>query len=562
MLKKKVDVIASDQRERSNLVFRCRKPKIASPAPVGVGRGRFAPPASQRRSRGGARNDKFRYFQHPANDGNRSFPPAERSFMKQRTTLGCLAVFFLLGCLLPASAICAAGNIGAYYLLRKPVVLRDPTQISHEMDRIESEVRDLRDVSDPSPVKRTLITPDQLRAKMTADFEKSYSRAEAQDDEDEYAAFGVLNPNFDLFSFYLNTYSTYVLGYYDPEERQLYVVSGGGFGPSEESTFAHEYLHSLQFQRPGLTADTWDSGANSDIQSGKQALVEGEAEFVEEMWEKRYFSLGDQIDYYKQSLAELNLDYFRIPSFLEREMDFPYLEGKNFVASLYKEGGWAAVDAAFRDPPDSTAMILHPEKYLQGEQPVTVAKPILAGEFGSDWQVADDDVMGEFSTDLILASQMGSNQAAQAAAGWSGDRFLVLRNERLGETAVIWHTAWNTQTDADGFAAALRSYDSLRFKGHPGDSGPCWFAVDVACQSQFGSDVWWFYGPNEDVVQKFNGGERHRGSQCQFPPTRRSLARASLRRIITTAPYFPLFHRRPYIHGKGSEDGRTMAQMG
>jgi hypothetical protein len=31
---------------RGNLDFRYRKPKIASPAPVGVGRGRFAPPAS------------------------------------------------------------------------------------------------------------------------------------------------------------------------------------------------------------------------------------------------------------------------------------------------------------------------------------------------------------------------------------------------------------------------------------------------------------------------------------------------------------------------------------
>ncbi len=112
--------------------------------------------------------------------------------MKQRTTLGCLAALFFLGCLLPASAICAVGNVGAYYLLRKPVAFRDPTQINAEMDRIESEVRDLREVSDPAPVKRTLITPDQLREKMTADFEKNYSHQQAQDDQEAYAAFGVL----------------------------------------------------------------------------------------------------------------------------------------------------------------------------------------------------------------------------------------------------------------------------------------------------------------------------------------------------------------------------------
>jgi hypothetical protein len=193
--------------------------------------------------------------------------------MGQRTTLGCLAAIFFLGCLLPASVICAAGNIGAYYLLRKPVALHDPAQIEIEMDRIESEVRALRDISDAAPAKHTLITRDQLRAEMTDEFKKAYSRQQVQDDLEEYAAFGVLDAKFDLYSFYLNTYSTDVLGYYDPVKKQLFVVSGAGFGASERSTFAHEYLHSLQFQRDNLTADNWNSGENSDIISGKQALV-------------------------------------------------------------------------------------------------------------------------------------------------------------------------------------------------------------------------------------------------------------------------------------------------
>jgi hypothetical protein len=422
--------------------------------------------------------------------------------MRRRTTLGCLAVFIFLGCLLPASAICAAGNIGTYYLLRKPVALHDPAQIERAMDRIGGDVRALRGISDAAPIRRALITPDQLRVKMNAEFQKEYSRDQARDDLEEYAAFGVLDPAFDLYAFYLDTYTKYILGYYDPAEAELYVVSGAGFGASQRSTYAHEYMHGLQFQKHNLTADNWASGENSEIVSGKQALVEGEATFVEDMWQARYFSLGDQVDYYKQSLGALDANFFRIPSYLEQEIYFPYLEGRAFVAALYAEGGWSAVDAAFGDPPSSTEMILHPEKYLQREPPVKVADPVVPASFSVGWREIRTDVMGEFSTDLILATRVNAFRASQAAAGWGGDRYTVWQNDAAGSTAVAWHTRWDTQTDADDFFSTLREYDGARFgTGELGTGAVCWTAIVAACQAHSGTDVWWFYGPDLETAQ-------------------------------------------------------------
>jgi hypothetical protein len=422
--------------------------------------------------------------------------------MRRRTTLGCLAVFIFLGCLLPTGAICAAGNIGTYYLLRKPVAIRDPALIEREMDRIGGDVRALRGISAAAPVQRALITPDQLRLKMTAEFQKGYSREQAQDDMEEYAAFGVLDPGFDLYAYYLNVYTKYVLGYYDPAEVELYVVSGAGFGASERSTFAHEYMHGLQFQKHNLSADSWASGENSEIVFGKQALMEGEATFVEDMWQKQYFSFGDQVDYYKQSLGALDANYFRIPSFLERELYFPYLEGRAFVAALYSEGGWAAVDAAFGNPPASTEMVLHPEKYLARDLPMKLADPVLPAALSESWREIRTDVMGEFSTDLILATHVNAFRASQAAAGWGGDRYAVWYNDAAGSAAVVWHTRWDTQTDADDFATTLREYDDARFgTGELGTGAVCWTAIISACQAQTGPDVWWFYGPDLKTVQ-------------------------------------------------------------
>ncbi len=422
--------------------------------------------------------------------------------MRSKTSLGCLAVFLILGCLLPAGAACAVGNAGAYYLLRKPVAIRDPAQIEREMDRIGGDVRVLRGISAAAPVPRALITPDQLRVKMTAEFQKEYSPQQARDDLEEYAAFGLLDPSFDLYAFYLNTYSKYVLGYYDPSEAELYVVSGSGFGASQRSTYAHEYMHGLQFQKHNLNAENWASGENSEIVLGKQALVEGEATFVEDMWQRRYFSLGDQVDYYKQSFAALDADFFRIPTFLEQQMYFPYLEGKAFIAALYAEGGWEAVDAAFGDPPASTEMILHPEKYLQRELPAPVADPVLPAALADGWQEIRADVVGEFSAGLILATRVNSFRASQAAAGWGGDRYAVWRNDAAGSTAIVWHTRWDTQTDAVDFFSTLGEYDGGRFgTAKPGLGAACWTATVSACQVISGADVWWFYGPDSQTVQ-------------------------------------------------------------
>lgn len=426
--------------------------------------------------------------------------------MRQRITLGCLASFLFLGCLLPSSLLGGFANLGMYYLLRKPVTIRDPVRIEQEMDRIGADVRTLRGFSGAAPVKHALITPAALRAQMIGEFQKDYSREQARNELEEYAAFGVLDPAFDLYSFYLATYTKYVLGYYDPAEKELYVVSGAGFGASQWSTFAHEYMHALQFQEHNLPAD-FGSGVDSESASGMQALIEGEATFVEDMWQARYFSFGDQVDYYKQSLAALDADYFRIPSFLKQQIYFPYYDGKAFINYLYTKGGWAEVDAAYRDLPADTEMILHPEKYLQGEQPIQVPKPVLPETLSGGWHEVRDNIMGEFSIDLILATRMNTLQASQAAAGWGGDHYLILRNDSTGFTAVVWHTQWDTQTDAVEFEAALREYDTRRFgQGLSGSPEECWKAGVVVCQMHTGGSVWWFYGPDGETVDRLMKG--------------------------------------------------------
>jgi hypothetical protein len=128
---------------------------------------------------------------------------------------------------------------------------------------------------------------------------------------------------------------------------------------------------------------------------------------------------------------------------------FPYVDGLGFAMQLYKQKGFAGVDAAFSNLPVSTAQILHPDTYLAGVQPIDVAAPDLAAQLGEPWHRLDTNVLGELGIRNVLA-QYGDRQTAQtAAAGWRGDRWQLL--EQDGRLALVLRTVWGTDAQASRF---------------------------------------------------------------------------------------------------------------
>ena len=75
---------------------------------------------------------------------------------------------------------------------------------------------------------------------------------------------------------------------------------------------------------------------------------------------------------------------------------------------------------------------------------------------GDGWAVALEDTWGEFQTAVWLRSRGVGAEAQEAAAGWGGDRLIVL-NGPDGSWAVVMSSAWDTAADADAFAAAAQT---------------------------------------------------------------------------------------------------------
>jgi hypothetical protein len=191
-------------------------------------------------------------------------------------------------------------------------------------------------------------------------------------------------------------------------------------------------------------------------------LIEGDAMLAEEQWWRTYSTEKDLEDL-AAAIAEYDGAVFdAAPAFIQEDFLFPYDEGLAFVQHLFRQGGWAAVDDAYRDPPTTTEHILHPELYGKDE-PIPVDLADLLANLGPGWREFESDVLGEWFTRLVLAEHIPDWEAAEAAAGWGGDRYRAVFHDEREEGALVVLTRWDRSRDAYEFVEAFREYAGLRF---------------------------------------------------------------------------------------------------
>jgi hypothetical protein len=169
----------------------------------------------------------------------------------------------------------------------------------------------------------------------------------------------------------------------------------------------------------------------------------------------------------------------------------PYSDGPVFVEGIQEDGGWAAVNEVYENPPNSTEQTIHPEKY-RVDEPANVT---IEDRSSAEWYVPD---LGAGSIDYAQFGEAGvytmlwypSYAESQAAgtprtvvipyghflgpsrtgasldlynyshpysAGWDGDKLLpYVTNDsaETNETGYVWKLTWDTQADATQFVGA------------------------------------------------------------------------------------------------------------
>ncbi len=211
-----------------------------------------------------------------------------------------------------------------------------------------------------------------------------------------------------------------------------------------EITISHELTHALEDQRFKL--DLEDTSGSDDAALANLALVEGSATAVMFTYAERHFSAEQTLG---GLLSSLGADTGDLPPFIEAQLIFPYVRGQQFVQRLYETGGgnWSLVNSAYRfRPPASTEQIMHPDKYLQVEQPERVADPRAAP--GAGWRRLAAGTWGEWATGELINNP-------QAAEGWGGDRYELWQRGSGDCTApcrdrdaLVMRWRWDTRADA------------------------------------------------------------------------------------------------------------------
>jgi hypothetical protein len=277
-----------------------------------------------------------------------------------------------------------------------------------------------------------------------------------------------------------------VAAYYDPDTKRVYLLSEGDSSLEQGVIMSHELYHALQDQYFDLNSFMSEKlGLNSDQEMARNALVEGEATYIHTLWGIRQVMNGATppralVAPAIQMQANLSMSDLRemvggssveaaeldaIPPFILEVMMGNYLKGAGFVFAVHEQG-WAAVEKLYKEyPPQSTEQILHPEKWVARENPALFTWTDLGKErVLRDWELLDDDVVGEIQWRIIFKEHGLKADAEAAAGGWDGDRYAIFKRKQSDETLMLLRTSWDGEADAKQFADAYRRLLAVKYE--------------------------------------------------------------------------------------------------
>lgn len=284
-----------------------------------------------------------------------------------------------------------------------------------------------------------------------------------------YKLLGLIPPDYDYLNGIVALYTDQLGGYYDPDLN--YYAMADWMPPVMQMSIAvHELTHALQDQHFDLGKLIDNNRETSDTLMARSALAEGDATAVMLDFERE--RVGQPPLEVEGSIAGFMMENIvgamgsssvqKVPPALRHLLIFPYVGGLRFAHTLLQDGGYRRIDKAFRAPPVSTEQILHPEKYLAGDQSF---KELSIGTLKGLGEPVYTDRLGEFVISALLGSYIAPFRASQAAAGWDGDRLALYASPTAKFGALSWVSEWESEADAREFFEALRDAYLSRFGG-------------------------------------------------------------------------------------------------
>ncbi|WP_440771964.1 Hvo_1808 family surface protein [Natronorubrum sp. DTA28] len=342
------------------------------------------------------------------------------------------------------------------------------------------------------------------------------SREEFQDDHEElfvelsadervqqnvtYEALFMVDSETDAEAALEAMYGDSVGGYYDPGANEIVLVSDSPESPEvDEVILGHELLHALQDQHFDLSGYDRET---IDQDNAKNGLIEGDAVTVEMEYDRNCGVEWDclpETEVQPTQPSDVNWGLYTL-------LYHPYDEGPTYVDFLLEaDDGWSAVDAAYDDPPQHSAEVIHPDEDRE------LADVSVADESDEAWEPFEVD--GEVATETVgeagMVAMFGGNALdpnqpsvienedfltpdlridydQPYTDGWAGDQLVTYVDSAAAangtpateETGFVWQTEWTSSEDADQFADGYG--ELLELNGAESVDGEALYEIDDA----------------------------------------------------------------------------------
>jgi hypothetical protein len=297
-------------------------------------------------------------------------------------------------------------------------------------DELMAQVAEVRGLEWTGPLDLKVVPKDELVELVRESFTEDTDEAEVEAVEATLKLLGLLPADLDYGRLIEDLLAEQVLGYYDPKTRELFVGGEGGdtgaFDVATRLVIVHEMVHALTDQvfNFGPATIALDEQDRTEELTAYSSLLEGDAVLTTELWAERHLTSTERLSAALGGGGDIST-FLRAPEYVRQSLFFPYREGLEFVRGLHRAGGFAAVDAAYANPPTSTEHILRPATYQAGQQPSPPPMPDLAAATGCA-QVYTG-VVGQFDMRAVLDTHLTLADADRAVEGWNGDALSVVR---------------------------------------------------------------------------------------------------------------------------------------
>jgi hypothetical protein len=382
----------------------------------------------------------------------------------------------------------ASGSQAAQPTAPDPAASRLPS--AAEINSILQELSDITGFHIRKQLPFALITRDQVNQYLKEQIRHSVKPDEIRAEEATLKKFGFAPPDFDLKKTTIDLLTEQAAAFYDFRRKKLF-ISDWATANMRDVALVHELAHALADQNFPIEKFTNKGPDNSESSLAREAVVEGQASWL--MLEVGARRVGRTLadpqtarELLEPDSSTQNNDYpvfNNAPLYLRRTLMFPYDDGEKFQQAVFLRDGKPAFAEVFRNPPVSTAQVIHPPRYFEHSplanpdlpKPMRNSKPFVGG------------AMGELETRILLEQYVDSVTAETLGPKLKGSDYRLDRVKDANRTTLVYLSEWTDEDSASRYFEAYQKvlrgkWKSLevtgrttaRFSGHSEDG---YFAV-------------------------------------------------------------------------------------